>query len=164
MNNNVSMIQKQIKTFNKALSRAKAKGSLTSVLDGINELIDYDRMTHKMFAKAGKRYLESLTPEELLAYSADIERAKELIEVGNTSYLLDIEGAKDPKALLWKLYDALDKAGLAFDSEQVHDVAEGNSPISWKDMANQMQKYKSDENYGLSDVQKWYDEQLSLEE
>ena len=164
MTNNVMMVQKQIKTFNKALSRAKAKSSLTSVLEGINELIDYDRMTHKMYAKAGKKYLESLSPEELLSYSADIERAKELIDIGNTSYLLDIKGAKDPKALLWKLYDALDKAGLAFDSEQVHDVAEGKTNISWKDMAFQMQKYKTDENYGLSDVQKWYDSQLGLEE
>ena len=76
----------------------------------------------------------------------------------------DIEGAKDPKALLWKLYDALDKAGLAFDSDQVHEVAEGDSTISWKDMAKQMYKYKTDENYGLSDVQKWYDAQISLEE
>ena len=97
MTNNVQMVQRQIKTFNKALSRAKKKGSIDFVLDGINELIDYDRMTRKMFAKAGKTYLESLSPEELLAYSADIERAKELIEVANTSYLLDIEGVKDPK-------------------------------------------------------------------
>lgn len=163
MNNNVQWIQQQIKTFNKALSRAKTKGSLTSVLDGINELIDYDRMTHKMFAKAGKGYLESLTPEELLAYSADIERAKELIDVGNYSYLLDIEGAKDPKALLWKLYDAADKAGLAFDSDQVHDTAEEKNNISWKDLAKQMYKYIHDENYGLSDFQAWYDEQQSLE-
>ena len=164
MTNNVQMVQRQIKTFNKALSRAKKKGSIDFVLDGINELIDYDRMTHKMFAKAGKNFLESLSPEELLAYSADIERAKELIKVGNTSYLLDLEGVNDPKALLWKLYDSLDKAGLAFDSDQVKDVAEGNTPISWKDMASQMQKYKTDENYGLSDVQKWYDFQLGLED
>lgn len=164
MNDDVRMVQKQIKAFNKALSRAKAKDSIISVMDGINELIDYERMTHKMYAKAGKGYLESLSHEELLAYSADIEKAKELIDIGNYSYLLDIEGAKDPKALLWKLYDALDKAGLAFDSDQVHEVAEGDSTISWKDMAKQMYKYKTDENYGLSDVQKWYDAQISLEE
>lgn len=164
MTNNIQMVQRQIKTFNNALSRAKKKGSIDFVLDGINELIDYDRMTRKMFAKAGKTYLESLSPEELLAYSADIEGAKELIEVGNTSYLLDIKGVKDPKALLWKLYDSLDKAGLAFDSDQVKDVVDGNTPISWKDMAREMQKYKTDENYGLSDVQKWYDSQLGLED
>ena len=68
------------------------------------------------------------------------------------------------RALLWKLYDSLDKAGLAFDSDQVKDVVDGNTPISWKDMASQMQKYKTDENYGLSDVQKWYDSQLGLED
>lgn len=164
MDNDVLMVQKQVKAFNKALSRAKKKDSLISVMDAINDLIDYDRMTHKMFAKAGTTFLESMSHEELLAYSADIEKAKELIEIGNYSYLLDIEGAKDPKALLWKLYDALDKAGLAFDSEQVHDTAEGNNSISWKDMAKQMYKYKTDENYGLSDVQKWYDSQISLEE
>lgn len=164
MNDDVRIVQKQIKAFNKALSRAKANDSIISVMDGINELIDYERMTHKMYAKAGKGYLESLSHEELLAYSADIEKAKELIDIGNYSYLLDIKGAKDPKALLWKLYDALDKAGLAFDSDQVHEVAEGDSTISWKDMAKQMYKYKTDENYGLSDVQKWYDAQISLEE
>lgn len=164
MDNDVLMVQKQIKSFNKALSRAKQKDSLISVSDAINELIDYERMTHKMYAKAGKTFLEAMSHEELLAYSADIEKARELIDVGNYSYLLDIDGAKDPKALLWKLYDALDKAGLAFDSEQVHDVAEGVTTISWKDMAQQMYKYKTDENYGLSDVQKWYDSQISLEQ
>ena len=78
--------------------------------------------------------------------------------------MLDINGAKDPKALLWKLYDALDKAGLAFDSDQVKETVDGENGINWKDMAKQMVKYKNDENYGLSDVQKWYDSQVALED
>ena len=86
MNDDVRMVQKQIKAFNKALSRAKAKDSIISVMDGINELIDYERMTHKMYAKAGKGYLESLSHEELLAYSADIEKAKELARVDENEF------------------------------------------------------------------------------
>lgn len=164
MDNDVRMVQKQIKAFNKALSRAKQKGTVLSVLDGINELIDYERMTHKTYAKAGTKYLESLEHEELLAYSADIERARELIDIGTYSSMLDIDGAKDPKALLWKLYDALDKAGLAFDSDQVKETVDGENGINWKDMAKQMVKYKNNENYGLSDVQKWYDSQVALED
>ena len=121
MENNVKMVQAQIKAFNKALSRAKAKGSLTDVLNNINDLIDYDRMTHKMFAKAGKGYLESLTPEELLAYSADVEYAKELIDVGNWAKKVDISGASDPVSFLWKMFDTLKAAGLAFYSVLLHE-------------------------------------------
>lgn len=164
MDNDVRMVQKQIKAFNKALSRAKAKGTVLSSLDAIYELLDYDRMTHKAYGKAGTKYLESLSHEELLAYSSDVEKARELIDISAYSYMLDIEGVKDPKALLWKLYDALDKVGLAFDSDQVKETVDGDNGISWKDMAKQMLKYKTDENYGLSDVQKWYDSQVSLED
>lgn len=164
MNNNVKMVQSQIKSFNKALSRAKAKGSTSDVLDNINDLIDYDRMTHKMFAKAGKQYLESLTPEELLAYSADIEYARELIDVGNWAYKLDIEGAKDPITLMWKMFDELKAKGLGFDSDQVKAVEKGDVNISWKEMAGVMYKYLNDPDFLLEDVDNWWDKQTGLEE
>lgn len=164
MNNNVKMVQSQIKSFNKALSRAKAKGSTSDVLDNINDLIDYDRMTHKMFAKAGKQYLESLTPEELLAYSADIEYARELIDVGNWAYKLDIEGAKDPITLMWKMYDELKAKGLGFDSDQVKAVEKGDVNISWKEMAGVMYKYLNDPDFLLEDVDNWWNKQTGLEE
>lgn len=164
MNNNVKMVQSQIKSFNKALSRAKAKGSTSDVLDNINDLIDYDRMTHKMFAKAGKGYLESLTPEELLAYSADIEYARELIDVGNWAYKLDIEGAKDPITLMWKMFDELKAKGLGFDSDQVKAVEKGDVNISWKEMAGVMYKYLNDPDFLLEDVDNWWNKQTGLEE
>lgn len=164
MNNNVKMVQSQIKSFNKALSRAKAKGSTSDVLDNINDLINYDRMTHKMFAKAGKQYLESLTPEELLAYSTDIEYARELIDVGNWAYKLDIEGAKDPITLMWKMFDELKAKGLGFDSDQVKAVEKGDVNISWKEMAGVMYKYLNDPDFLLEDVDNWWNKQTGLEE
>lgn len=164
MENNVKMVQTQIKAFNKALSRAKAKGSLTDVLDNINDLIDYDRMTHKMFAKAGKGYLESLTPEELLAYSADVEYAKELIDVGNWAKKVDISGASDPVTFLWKMFDTLKAAGLAFYSEQVKAVEKGDVNISWREMAKVMFKYLHDPEFLLEDVDNWWKEQTGLEQ
>lgn len=163
MTNNVRMVQKQIKSFNKALSRAKAKGVLKDVLDPINDLIDYDRMTHQMYAKAGKGYLESLTPEELLAYSADIEYARELIDVGTRATKLNIEGAKDPISFLWKMFDELKAAGLAFYSEQVKSVEKGDVNISWREMASIMDKYLNKPDFLLEDVDKWWKAQTGLE-
>lgn len=165
MRNNVEMVQKQIKAFNKALSRAdKASAISGDFYRAINDLIDYERMTKSGYAKAGAKYLENMTPEELLSYSADIEQAKNLVELSSLEFKLDIEGAKDSKSLLWKLYDKLDAAGFAFDSEQVKAVAEGEVNINYKDFAFQMYRYLNDKDYGLSDVQAWFDEQLALEE
>lgn len=163
--NNVQMVQKQIKSFNKAFSRAEKKDSIRGdFYAAITDLIDYDRMTKSGFAKAGAKYLEKMTPEELLSYSSDIEQAKNLLKLSSLEFKLDVEGAKDPKSLLWKLYDKLDAAGLAFDSDQVKAVADGDVNIDYKSFALQMHKYLTDKNYGLSDVQKWFDEQTALEE
>ena len=165
MGNNANQVQKQIKAFNKALSRAAKSGSVSGDFEkAINDLIDFERMTKSGYAKAGLKYLENMTPEELLTYSSDIEQAKNLVELSSLEFKLDIEGAKDSKALLWKLYDKLDSAGLAFDSDQVKAVADGEVPINYKDFAFQMHKYLNDKDYGLSDVQAWFDEQIALEE
>ena len=165
MNNNVKMVQKQIRAFNKALSRAdKAYNISGDIYAAITDLIDYDRMTNKGYGKAGTKYLESMSPEELLSYSSDIEQAKNLLEISNLEFKLDIAGVKDPKSLLWKMYDKLDKAGYAFDSDQVKAVADNEVPISYKDLAVQMNRYLTDDDYGLSDVQAWWDEKLSLED
>ena len=164
MNNNVQMVQKQIKAFNKALSRAKSKGSTKDVLENINNLIDYDRMTHKMYAKAGKGYLESLSAEELLAYSSDIEAAKELIEVGNWASKLNLEGATDPMSFLWKMCDDLKAKGLPFDSDQIKAIQKGEVDVDWREMAKQMERYMTDPDYTLGDVQEWWDNITGLEE
>lgn len=160
---NVPYVQRQIKAFNKALSRAKAKGSTKDVLNNINDLIAYDRMTHKMYAKAGKGYLESLSDEELLAYSSDIEDAKELIEVGNWASRLNIEGASDPMAFLWKMCDELKAKGLPFDSDQIKAIQKGEVDVDWREMAKQMEKYMNDPDYLLSDVEEWWEKATGLE-
>lgn len=160
---NVPDVQRQIKAFNKALSRAKAKGTTKDVLNNINNLIDYERMTHKMYAKAGKGYLESLSAEELLAYSSDIEDAKELIEVGNWASKLNIAGATDPMAFLWKMCDELKAKGLPFDSDQIKAIQKGEVDVDWREMAHQMEIYMNDPDYLLSDVEEWWEKATGLE-
>lgn len=160
---NVPDVQRQIKAFNKALSRAKAKGTTKDVLNNINNLIDYDRMTRKMYAKAGKGFLESLSAEELLAYSSDIERAKELIEVGNWASRLNIAEATDPLAFLWKMCDELKAKGLPFDSDQIKAIQKGEVDVDWRDMAKQMEKYMNNPDYLLSDVEEWWEKATGLE-
>jgi len=160
MNNNLHYIQLQIKAFNKALARADKAGKLSNeAYEQITDLIDYDRMTQGGYGKAGTKYLESLSPEELLAYSSDIQAAKDIIELETLESRIDIEGAKDSKSLLWRMYQKLEDMGLPFDSDVVKMVAEGESKkVNYKSLALKMAKYMHDKNYGLSDVQKWFDE------
>lgn len=165
MENNVRMVQLQIKAFNKALSRADKAELISGDTYGvISDLIDYDRMTKSGYAKAGTKYLEKMTPDELLSYSADIKQAKDLLELEKTIQMVKIDSASDPKALLWKMYQKLQDAGLAFDSDQVQAVLEGNVNISVRDMALKMNKYLIDKDYGLSDFDEWFNEKAALEE
>lgn len=165
MENNVRMVQLQIKAFNKALSRADKADLISGDTYGvISDLIDYDRMTKGGYAKAGAKYLEKMTPDELLSYSADIKQAKDLLELEKTIQMVEIDSASDPKALLWKMHQKLQDAGLAFDSDQVQAVLEGNVNISVRDMALKMNKYLSDKDYGLSDFDEWFNEKAALEE
>lgn len=160
---NIEMTQLQIKAFNKALSRAdKANLISDDIYAAISDLIDPERMTKSGYGKAGKKYLESMSAEELLAYGSDIEAAKDLLEISKLSNQFDISAAKDPKGLLWGLYQKLEDAGLGFDSDPVDDVLRGNVNVSVKDLALKMNKYLTDENYGLSDFKEWFDSQAAL--
>ena len=163
MGANVKMVQLQIKAFNKALSRAdKADLISDEIYAAISDLIDPERMTAGGYGKAGIKYLENMTPEELLAYSSDIEQAKNLLELEKLSYTLDISEATDSKALLWKMFQKLQDSGYAFDSEQVRAVADGETNISYKQMAIQMNKYLHEEDYGLSDFTECFNKQNSM--
>ena len=160
---NIEMTQLQIKAFNKALSRAdKANLISDDIYAAISDLIDPERMTKSGYAMAGKKYLESMSTEELLAYSSDIQAAKDLMEISKLSNQIDISAAKDPKGLLWGLYQKLEDAGLGFDSDPVDDVLKGNVNVSVKDLALKMNKYLTDENYGLSDFKEWFNSQATL--
>lgn len=161
---NIEMTQLQIKAFNKALSRAdKANLISDDIYAAITDLIDPERMTSSGYGKAGKKYLEKMTPEELLAYGSDIEAAKNLLEISKLSTQLDISEATDPKGLLWRMYQKLEDAGYAFDSDQVRAVADGEVNVTFKDMALKMNKYLTDEDYGLSDFTEWFNSQTALE-
>ena len=161
--NSLTEIQKQIRSFNKAFQRAEKAGTLSGDFYAqITDLIDYDRMTQKGYAKAGKKYLESMSYKDLLTYTSDISQAKSLIDLSNLTIKLDIEGAKDYKSLLWKLYDQIDEH-KNFDSDYVYAVTEGEKKIDLRKLALEMFKYLNDPDYGLSDFDEWYDQQNSLE-
>ena len=165
MENNVRMVQLQIKAFNKALSRADKANLLHGETYGvINDLIDWDRMTKSGYAKAGAKYLEKMTPEELLSYSADIKQAKDLLELEKTIQLVEIDSAADPKSLLWQMYQKLQDAGLAFDSDQIQAVLNGDVNISVRDMALKMNKYLREKDWGLSEFDEWFNEKAALED
>ena len=156
--NNVSEIQKQIKAFNKQMQRAEVNEKIGNFYyKAITDLIDMDRMTSGGYAKAGSKYLESMSYADLMAYQADIKAAKDLLEISITTYQMDIDFAIDKKSALWQMYQKLEDSGLGFDSDQVHAVAEGDEDIGFKDMMKMMNKYLTDPNYGLSDFNKEWD-------
>ena len=162
--NSLTEIQKQIRSFNKAFQRADAKGAIPSNFYAqITDLIDYDRMTMKGYAKAGKKYLESMSYKDLLAYVSDIKQAKGLVDLSNLTSKMDITGAKDYKSLLWKLYDQID-VHKNFDSDYVYNVVNGEVNIDYKDFALKMWKYLNNPDYGLSDFDEWYQTHTGLED
>ena len=159
----VTNIQLQIKAFNKALSRADKAGTLSDdIYAAISDLIDPERMTKSGYGKAGKKYLENMSTEELLAYSSDITDAKKLLELDTLSFQLDISTTKDPAGVLWKMYQKLEDAGYAFDSDQVKAVLDGEVNVDFKSFALHMNKYLHDQEYGLSDFNQWFESQASL--
>lgn len=163
MNPNIDKIQKQIRAFNKQYSRIEKAGQITSEgLALVTDLIDYDRMTISGFAKAGSKYLENMTEEELLAYSADIEDAYDIIRWDKEMSEFELS-AKDPESLLWKLYNYLDDNGQPFDSDDVKDVIDGVYEIGFKEMASKMYRVLKDKEYGLSDFNEWFQSQRGLE-
>lgn len=163
MNPNIEMVQKQIKSFNKAWSRAAKAGLITGGgLALVNDLVDYDRLTKSGFAKAGKKYLESMTAEQLLAYSADIEDAYDIIKWDKEMSEFEIS-AKDPESLLWKMYNELDAVGQPFDSDDVKDVIDGVYEVGYKEMASKMYKLLKNKDYGLSDFNDWFQSKRGLE-
>jgi hypothetical protein len=158
------MIQLQIKAFNKAYQRAqKADKVSDEIYEAISDMIGYDRMTKSGAGKAGTKYLESMTEEELLAYSADIEVARDLLKLDKIIDSFDLGDAKDVKSLLWKMYDDLQAQGMPFDSDQVYAIAEGEIKADWKQLVIQMNKYKNDPEYMLADVDEWFNSLVGLE-
>lgn len=164
MTNDVKMVQKQIKAFNKALSRADKADFLHGELyANINDLIDFERMTKSGNAMAGEKFLSTMTPEELQAYASDIAEAKAKLELLTMSSKLDLEGVKDVKGALWTLYQKIEDAGYHMDSDQVRDVEIGKIDVSYRQMLEKMNKYLNDPHFLKSDFDDWYDSLNRLE-
>ena len=157
---NLTEIQKQIKAFNKALSRAdKADAISGEYLRLINDLIDVDRMTSSGNAKAGTKYLENMTYKDLMSYQSDITAAREMLKIATITNELDMEFVKDKKDALWSLYNKLEDNGIKLDSDQVHDVETGEVNIEFKSVMRHMNKLLTTKNYGVSDFSEWWDKQ-----
>lgn len=162
MNNNVRYIQKQIKAFNKYMSRNLDNIS-DEVYEAIEDLIDLNRVTASGYAKAGSKYLEEMSPKDLLAYSSDIEEARMLIDFDMLTDEFDIHNAKDPISALWRMVQKLEDEGMPYESSQVKAVEKGETTnIKFKDMMLQMNKLLHDPDYGLSDVKEWWDRNEGL--
>lgn len=162
MNPNVKMVQRQIKSFNKAFSRIQSADQLSSQgLALVSDLMDYERMTKSGFAKAGTKYLENMTEEELLSYSADIEDAYDIIRWDRDMSEFELS-ASDPESLLWKMYNLLELNEVNFDSEDVKDVIDGVYDVGYKEMASKMYKMLKDKEYGMSDFQSWFQNKRGL--
>lgn len=160
--NNAHYVQLQIKAFNKYISRNMDKIS-DEVYEAITDLIDYERMTASGYAKAGIKYLESMTPRELLAYSADIENARLLVDFDMMTDQLEIDNAKDPASALWRMAEKLKNENIAYDSDQIYLVEKGAaSNIGFKDMMLQLNKLLNDPDYGLSDMSEWWNRKEGL--
>ncbi len=155
---NLSEIQKQIKAFNKALSRADKADSISNqYYEQIMDLIDYSRMTRSGFAKAGTKYLENMSYRDLMAYQSDIKAAKEIVELSVITSELDIEYAPDVKGALWGMYNKLEDEGIGIDSDQVRDVEKG--AFDYRKMLRMMNKLLNDPKYTHGDfAEEWQKE------
>ena len=164
--NNLRQVQLQIKAFNKAWSRADSAKQLSMEYnETITSLVGQSRLTKGGYAKAGTKYLESLSDYELMALSGDIEAARNAIEVAKVTtsmniYDIDIE---DPKSAIWSMYNDLLNRGYQLDSAQVKSLADGDYDTPTVDVLKEMKKVLTQKNYGLSDFANWFDSMSNLE-
>lgn len=164
--NNVQMVQKQIKAFNKAWSRAdSAKVLSMEYNDIISDLVGADRLTKGGYAKAGVKYLQSLSDYQLAALSADIQQAREAIDVAKISDSVDIRDfdISDPKSAIWNMYNKLLDSGYQLDSNQVKSLADGDFQEDTIGVLKEMKKVLTNKNYGLADFSEYFDNLQELE-
>lgn len=163
--NNVQMVQKQIKAFNKAWARAdSAKVLSTEYNDIISDLVGADRLTKGGYAKAGVKYIQSLSDYQLAALSADIQKAKETIDIAKISDSVDIRDfdISDPKSAIWNMYNKLLDSGYQLDSDQVKSLADGDFQEDTIGILKEMKKVLTDKNYGLADFSEYFNKLQEL--
>lgn len=164
--NNVKMVQRQIKAFNKAWSRAdSAKVLSMEYNDIISDLVGADRLTKGGYAKAGVKYLQSLSDYQLAALSADIQQAREAIDVAKISASVDIRDfdISDPKSAIWNMYNKLLDSGYQLDSNQVKSLADGDFQEDTIGVLKEMKKVLTNKNYGLADFSEYFNNLQELE-
>ena len=164
--NNVKMVQKQIKAFNKAWSRAESAKVLTMEYnDIISDIVGAERLTKGGYAKAGVKYLQSLSDYKLAALSADIQQAREAIEVAKISESVDIRefDISDPKSAIWNMYNKLLDSGYQLDSDQVKSLADGDFQEDTIGVLKEMKKVLTNKNYGLADFSEYFNNLNELE-
>ena len=164
--NNVKMVQKQIKAFNKAWSRADSAKLLSMKYnDIISDLVGADRLTKGGYAKAGVKYLQNLSDYQLAALSADIQQARESIDIAKISDSVDIRDfdISDPKSAIWNMYNKLLDSGYQLDSNQVKSLADGDFQEDTIGVLKEMKKVLTNKNYGLADLSEYFNNLQELE-
>ena len=162
---NVKMVQKQIKAFNKAWARAdSAKVLSMEYNDIISDLVGADKLTKGGYAKAGVKYLQSLSDYQLAALSADIQQAREAIDIAKISDSVDIRDfdISDPKSAIWNMYNKLLDSGYQLDSDQVKSLADGDFQEDTIGVLKEMKKVLTDKNYGLADFSEYFNKLQEL--
>lgn len=155
--NNMKLVQKQIRAFNKAWSRAdNAKLMTSDYNEMLSDIIGAGRLTKAGYAKAGTKYLENMSDYELMALSADIESARNALETAKITSSLDIYDVKitDPKSAIWSTYNNLLDRGYDLDSDQVKtlaSLADENPKVKMVDVLKEMRKVLTKDDYGVSD-------------
>lgn len=178
MNNpyNRNQVQKQIRAFNKQMQRAEKAGKISDrTYEQIQNLIDptQGRMTPGGYAKAGSKYLESMSDFELDLFSSDISDAKNLMESAIAyekffSEGIDFEG-KERDQIIWETFNFLEKQyGTALDSDQIKELADNEKKdVSTEAVVNQMMnvaRSTAKHPYGMSDFADWFNSLPTLQE
>jgi hypothetical protein len=164
--NNAQLVAKQIKAFNKAWSRADSAHQLTMEANEIiNDLVGTDRMTKGGYAKAGEKYLQSLSDYDLAALSSDIQKAREALDIAKITSNMNLENViiDDPKSAIWSMYNELLDRGYQLDSNQVKSLADGDYDANTVDVLKEMNKVLTKKNYGIADFSEYFDSLTPLE-
>lgn len=160
--NNLKMVQKQIRAFNKKWSRADSAHVLDMEMnEEIKDLLGTAGFTKAGYVKAGEKYLQSLSEYQLASLSADIQDAAKAIDIARFTQSLDISNIRisDPKSALWSMYNKLIDRGLDLSSSQVKtmedSILEGKSRYTTLETLKEMNKALNDPEYGVADFADW---------
>lgn len=159
-------VQKAIRSFNLYYATSNKKNPLEENTQGIlDELLDFDRMTKKGYAKYSMKMLKSMTRQEVEEYMGDIANAKHLLVAVNqlpdfveSAAQISLKGDREG---LWFLYEKMKDLGYQLlTSDEFHDIVHYEEI----DMSSIVEKIieVATTDLGISGFSKWFDSVKSL--